>query len=213
MQVAKFTYNMFQENTYILHDETKECVIVDPGCHGPEEQKHMSDFIESNGLKPVRLILTHCHIDHVAGCAFVANKYDLEVECNQLDIAQLDRVTDYGPMFGFYIDEVPRPNPAKSLEEGMKMEFGNTTMDIIFTPGHAPGHICFYHESSSTLIAGDTLFFQSIGRTDLPGGDHQTLVDSIKTKLFALPDDTVVYCGHGPETKIGTEKASNPFLV
>jgi len=200
------------ENTYVLYDETKECIIVDPGCQEDYEKKALKDYIEQNELKPVRLVNTHCHIDHVAGNNFVHQTWNLPLECNHLDIPQLERAAVYGEAFGFVIEPSPMPE-GDSLEEGMKLTFGNTSMDIIFAPGHAPGHVCFYNEENKTLLAGDCLFAQGIGRTDLPGGDYQTLIDSIKTKLLVLPEDTTVYSGHGPETNIGAETWSNPFLT
>ncbi|TXK46057.1 MBL fold metallo-hydrolase [Pontibacter qinzhouensis] len=211
MKVTCLTFNPFQENTYLLHDDTKECVIVDPGCYDKQEQLELKQYIEQHGLKVVRLLNTHCHIDHVLGNKFVADTYGVELEIHETDLQTLRSVQVYAPAYGFpmYAEQLPGNN---YLKEGEDVTFGNTTLQVLFTPGHAPGHVVFYNEEDKTCIGGDVLFRSSIGRTDLPGGDFDTLIKSIHTKLFTLPDDVTVYPGHGPETTIGFEKKSNPFL-
>ena len=211
MRIKTFTFNPFQENTYILYDETKDCVIIDPGCYEKFEKDELANFIETNHLKPVRLLNTHCHIDHVLGNYFVADRYQLKLEIHQGELQQLRATAVYGPTYGIFME--PSPEPSSFLNEGDAVKFGNTTLEIFFTPGHSPASICFYNRDEKKLIAGDVLFYQSIGRTDLPGGNHHQLLNSIREKLFVLPDDVIVYPGHGPETKIGFEKKYNPFLV
>jgi len=211
IQIQSFTFNGFQENTYILFDETKECVIIDPGCYDNNEQKTLVSFITENELKPVKLINTHCHIDHVLGNCFVANKWNLDLAMHELDLPTLNSVKDYCTVYGFHNYE-ESPQPTQFLKEGEKIKFGESELSILFTPGHAPGHIVLHSQQDSFVIGGDVLFQMSIGRTDLPGGDFDTLIKSIKEKLFKLDDKTIVYCGHGPNTNIGFEKANNPFL-
>ncbi len=210
MKVTCITFNQFQENTYILHDDTNECVVIDPGCYEKYEREQLKKYIQDNNLKVVRLLNTHCHIDHVLGNKFVANTYNVDLEIHPDDEQTLRSVPVYAPAYGFPMYE--EQLPAKYLKEGDTVKFGNTELEVIFTPGHAPGHVVFYNRSEKILIGGDVLFNESIGRTDLPGGDFNTLIQSIKTKLFTLPDDVTVYCGHGPETSIGHEKKYNPFL-
>ncbi len=209
--VQTLTFGAFQENTYVLFDETKECIIFDPGCNDDQERAELVDFIENKGLKPVRLINTHCHIDHVLGNKFVAEKYNLGLEINELDKPVLDYMMMAAQMYG--IPAEPSPAPSSYLNEGDVVGFGNSTLEIVFTPGHSPGSITFYNKEQKIMIVGDVLFYGSIGRTDLPGGHHQTLIDSIKTKLLPLGDDYVVYNGHGPSTNIGFERVNNPFLT
>ncbi|WP_018479639.1 MBL fold metallo-hydrolase [Pontibacter roseus] len=211
MKITRLTFNPFQENTYLLHDDTKECVVIDPGCYEEAEQQELKQYIEKHDLKVVRLLNTHCHIDHVLGNKFVSDTYGVELEIHEEDLQTLRSVPVYAPNYGFpkYADVTPS---AAYLKEGDSIKFGNTELKILFAPGHAPGHVVFYSEADKVCIGGDVLFQGSIGRTDLPGGDFDTLISSIRTKLFTLPDETVVYPGHGPETTIGYEKKHNPFL-
>ncbi|KAA9333820.1 MBL fold metallo-hydrolase [Adhaeribacter soli] len=210
MTVTCLTFNPFAENTYLLHDETKECVVVDPGCYDAAEKATLQKFISDNGLKVVKLLNTHCHIDHVLGNKFVADTYGVGLEMHEADLPTLRAIPAYAPSYGFvnYEEQLP----AAFLIENDTVTFGNTELKVIFAPGHAPGHVVFYDEQGKHLIGGDVLFHQSIGRTDLPGGDFDTLISSIKTKLFVLPEDVTVYPGHGPSTTIGFEKKNNPFL-
>ena len=210
MEVAVFTFNEFSENTYILFDATKACIIVDPGCNRTEEQQLFSNFIESNGLKPVKLVNTHCHIDHVVGNRYVFEKYGLVLEAHKAEIPVLAAADVSSKIYQVNYD--PSPEITSFIEEGDLIEFGETKLEVLFTPGHSPGSVSFYHRESKQLIAGDVLFQGSIGRTDLPGGDFNTLISSIKNKLFPLGEDVVVYSGHGPSTTIGNEQKLNPFL-
>ena len=211
IKLHSFTFNPFQENTYVLADETGECLIIDPGCSNTQEQSKLTLFITAQKLKPLRLLNTHCHIDHILGNKFIADTYQLELEMHQKDLQTLAAGKVSADIFGIAYEESPAPT--KFLEEGDKIYFGNSILDIVFTPGHSAGSICFISHADKLVIGGDVLFYQSIGRTDLPGGNHQQLLDSIRTKLFTLPADFTVYPGHGPATTIGFEKENNPFLT
>ena len=211
MEINKITFNPFQENTFILWDKTKECIIIDPGCYEKNEKEYLSNFIESNNLKPVKLINTHCHIDHILGNKFVSEKWKIDLYMNKKDLPLLEGAGDIAKMYGFE-NYKGSPYPKHFLEEGDVLEFGNSKLGILFTPGHAPGHICLLNKEENFVVSGDVLFNGGIGRTDLPGGDYDTLINSIKTKLLFLQDDTEVFCGHGPSTSIGKERLSNPFL-
>jgi glyoxylase-like metal-dependent hydrolase (beta-lactamase superfamily II) len=208
--IKTFPFNPFYENSYVLSDETGECVIIDPGCHIEEEEQELKAYIEKNKLKPVKLLNTHCHIDHVFGNPFVAETWGLPLEIHPLDLAVLESFPKVCQMYGF--NGKIQPDPVFTLEEGKQVKFGNTTLEIFFTPGHSPGSVCFYNAAEKFLIGGDVLFQGSIGRSDLPGGDYETLLKSIRQKLFILPADVTVYSGHGSPTKIGVEKKTNPFV-
>lgn len=210
IHVKGFTFNPFQENTYVLYDDTRECVIIDPGCYDPEEKLELTEFIKKEGLKPVKLLNTHCHIDHVLGNKYASETWSLELFIHKNEVVLLDSVESYGTTFGVFAEKSPAA--AGFLNEGDMVVFGNSNLAVIFTPGHSPGSITFYSAEEKFLISGDVLFYQSIGRTDLPGGDYGTLIKSIKEKLLILPDETKVYSGHGPVTTIGAEKKLNPFL-
>ena len=212
MKIKSFTFNPFQENTFVVYDNTKECLIIDPGCYSENERTELRTFIMSEELKPVKLINTHCHIDHVLGNKFVSELWDLELYMHKEDLPVLENVKDISGFFGFENYE-RSPSPKHFLAQGDTLNFGDSSFDILFTPGHAPGHICLLSKKDGFIIAGDVLFNGSIGRTDLPGGDYDTLIKSIKTKLLPLDENTIVYCGHGPSTSIGKEKMNNPFLV
>ncbi|MBT9393549.1 MBL fold metallo-hydrolase [Hymenobacter sp. NST-14] len=210
MTVSGFTFNPFSENTYLLHDATGACVVVDPGCYERAEQQALQQFIEARGLRVELLVNTHCHIDHVLGNQFIIDTYQVPFLVHEADLPTLRSVPTYAPSYGF-----PRYNPAEPtgfLTAGEPLRFGETELEVRFAPGHAPGHVVFYHAPTSTVIGGDVLFQGSIGRTDLPGGDYDTLLTSIRRQLLTLPDETVVYSGHGPATTIGQERRSNPFL-
>jgi hydroxyacylglutathione hydrolase len=210
LQIKSFTFNPFMENTYLLYDESKDSVIFDPGCYEKHEQNELVEFIENENLNIKYLINTHCHIDHVLGNAFVKKRFQVPLYIHEKEHAVLESVSVYAPNYGFGGYEGTKPEFFISEKDSIK--FGNTQLKILFVPGHSPGHVVFYHEDTGTCIAGDTLFQGSIGRTDLPGGDHATLLNAIKNKLFTLPDETKVYPGHGPMTTIGFEKEHNPFV-
>lgn len=211
LQVKKFTFNPFAENTFVLFDETKECIVIDPGCYEKAEQQELTDFIEANKLVVKQLINTHCHIDHVLGNAFVKRKFNVQLYIHSIEEPLLRAVTSYASNYGFY--QYENTTPDAFLKEGEVVEFGNQKLDILFVPGHSPGHIALYDAASKSLLGGDVLFENSIGRSDLPGGNFNTLISSIHEKFFTLPDDVTVYCGHGEETSIGFEKRTNPFCA
>lgn len=211
MTIKKFVFNPFQENTYVLYDESKECVIIDPGCYEKAEEVELEKFIIENSLKPIALLNTHCHIDHILGNQFVADKWNLELHMHKADLPLLENARQVSKMYGLE-NYSGSPYPKHFLEDKDTFSFGKNKLDIIFTPGHAPGHICFYEKKHNFIISGDVIFQMSIGRTDLPFGDHDTLIRSITEKLFLLPESTQVYCGHGPNTVLGYEREHNPFL-
>ncbi|MEZ4924633.1 MAG: MBL fold metallo-hydrolase [Saprospiraceae bacterium] len=206
-----FEFSPFAENTYVLWDDTKECVIFDPGCYTEQERQILRQHITQHDLKPVRLINTHCHLDHVFGNKFVADTWNLELEIHHGELPLLERFEQTCQMYGIPNIQ-PSPMPGKFLEAGETLTFGETALEMIFTPGHSPASLSFYCEKEKFLIAGDVLFYESIGRTDLPGGDFNTLIQSIRSKLFTLPGETMVYPGHGPATTIRHEMEYNPFL-
>ena len=210
-QITSFTFNDFQENTYIVFDETKECVIIDPGCYSPQEKDELAKFIDDMKLNPVKLLNTHCHIDHIFGNKFVADKYNLELETHKGEIIVLDFGKTYAQSYGYFAYE-PSPEPTVFWNEGDTVSFGNTEMSVLFTPGHSPASICFYCEKEKFIVSGDVLFQGGIGRFDLPGGNRDTLMKSIIDKLMPLPDDVQVYSGHGPATTIGFERQHNPYI-
>ena len=208
--IKPFVFNPFQENTYVLFDETNECVIVDAGCHGPDEQKELADFIQKNNLKPVLAINTHGHVDHILGNAFVKKTYNIDIAGNPEDLQLIQSATQHALMYGFTIDDVPLID--RYLNDGDEITFGNSKLKVLHTPGHSKGGICLLNTEDGFILSGDTLFQGSIGRTDLPGGNYDQLIDSIKTKLLVLNPNTKVYTGHGESTSIGWEKENNPFL-
>jgi hydroxyacylglutathione hydrolase len=210
MQLKTFTFNAFQENTYVVFDQSKQCVIIDPGCYDKHEEDALTQYIDLAGLKPVLILNTHCHIDHVLGNAFVADKYNIPLQVPKNEEAGLKIALLYGQTFGFSMRESPKP--ASYIFDNDVLEFGNTKLQCISAPGHSVDSMCFYNHNTKTLFGGDVLFYQSIGRTDLPGGNHAQLIQSINTRLFSLPDDVIVYPGHGNPTQIGFEKKHNPFL-
>jgi len=210
LKIKVFTFSPIQENTYLLYNEHKECIIIDPGCYFPEEQQELKAFLDSNLLTPKMLLNTHCHLDHVFGNKFIAETYGLKLHLHPKE----EVVLQFAPTSGLMYD-MPFDNYTGEfifLKEGDKFNLGEDALEIIHAPGHSPGSICFYCKEQKFIIGGDVLFNGSIGRTDLPMGDNQILLNSIKEKLFVLPDDVIVYSGHGPETTIGNEKKFNPFV-
>lgn len=210
IQIKKFTFNAFQENTYVLYDETSEAVIIDPGCYEKEEREQLIDFIKAKSLKVVSLINTHCHVDHVLGNSFVKSHFGVKLAIHPKEEATLKSVETYGPVYGFHNYQ---PSQADQyFEEGDTIKFGKSELEILFVPGHSAGHVVFYNKADKFCIGGDVLFYRSIGRYDLPGGDYQTLMKSIIEKMFALPGEMVIHPGHGPSTTVGDEKKYNPFF-
>ncbi|TCC86536.1 MBL fold metallo-hydrolase [Pedobacter hiemivivus] len=210
ISIKQFTFNPVRENTYVLFDETGECVIIDPGMYDAEEQNAVVNFIKEQKLKPVLLLNTHCHYDHVFGNKFVFDNWGLKPQFHKGELYVLQAIPGYVPQMGLHYELSPEPEVF--LEETGIVKFGNSQLELIFAPGHSPAHLCFYAAADNFLIGGDVLFYSSIGRTDLPGGNHSQLINSIKNNLFILPDDCKVYPGHGQSTTIGFEKLHNPFL-
>ncbi len=211
MKIKKFTFNPFQENTYILYNKNKDAIIVDPGCFDQSEENELLKFVEENGLIPIRVINTHAHIDHVLGNQFVVNQFNIELSLFQSEYPMLEMAKTSAELYGVPYKESPEPH--SFLKEGDQLVFGETTLKILFVPGHAPDHIVLLNEKDKTLIGGDVLFKGSIGRTDLPGGNHEQLLKNIKEKIFTLDESITVYSGHGEETTIGFEKRNNPFFT
>jgi len=210
LHLHSFTFNPFGENTWLLWTDSGSCMVIDPGCYGPEEEKTLESFILQNNLQPVRLVNTHCHIDHVLGNPFVFRTWGLKPEIHPLEQKLLDAVPEYGHMWGIRSQEQPEALPV--LLPGTSLELDDETLEVLFTPGHSPGSVCLYSRKHAFLIGGDVLFRESIGRTDLPGGSYPQLEESIRTQLYSLPDATLVHPGHGPSTSIGFEKMYNPFV-
>lgn len=212
MKVVRFVFNTFGENTYLIYDPaTLECALVDPGMMNPREEQKLSSFISRNNLKPVHLINTHLHIDHVIGNAWVADNYKLPLEAHKDDEFLGLRVIEQAEMFGMNCS-ARNCNVEIPLSDGDEIKIGEGSLKIIHVPGHSPGSIALYDEADAFILTGDALFAGSIGRTDLPGGDFNTLIYSIKNNILNLPDNVVVYPGHGQPSTVGNEKMYNPYL-
>ena len=208
--VKTFVFNPFEENTYLLYDNTNECIVIDPGCYSDEEKEELISFIGESKLTPVKLFNTHCHVDHVIGNSYLCELYKIKTGAHKLDNPLLNGAAEHGKVLGFEIEQPPPINVF--LQDNEIIKFGNSRLKVIHVPGHSPGSIVFYGEEQKFVIAGDVLFNGSIGRTDLPGGDYEILIKNITNKLLVLGDDVVVYSGHGPVTTIGNEKRTNPYL-
>lgn len=210
LSVRAFTFNPVEENTYVLYNEQNQCCIIDPGCYFPEERDELKTAIEKSGLTPILLLNTHCHLDHVFGNKFIHDTWGLTLHIHEKEKPVLDFAEAAGAMW-----QMPFENYEGEIifvKEDEKIKIGNDELQVRFVPGHSRGSIIFYNEDAGFVIGGDVLFNMSIGRTDLPGGDYDTLINSIQTQLFTLPDETKVYSGHGPMTTIGFEKMNNPFV-
>lgn len=210
LTVQPFTFNPVQENTYVVYNEKGQCCIIDPGCYFASEEMELKKFIEDKGLKPIYLLNTHCHLDHIFGNRFVYKTFGLELHLHPLEKPVLEHGPASGQMFQLPFDNYD--GPLHYLEEGGQVRIGDEVLEILFTPGHSPGSISFYSAAHKFLISGDVLFEGSVGRTDLPGGSFEVLEQSIRTKLYTLPEDVIVYSGHGGSTTIGDEMRSNPFV-
>ena len=210
LTVQAFTFNPVQENTYVLYNDKKRCCIIDPGCYFASEEQKLREFIENTGLEPLYLLNTHCHLDHIFGNCFVHKTFGLPLYLHRLE----KPVLEYGPATG-QLWQLPFDNyddELHFLDEGEVIRIGEDELQVLFTPGHSPGSISFYCKEEKFIISGDVLFQGSVGRTDLPGGDFNLLEESIKTRLFTLPADVIVYPGHGDSTTIGDEMKTNPFV-
>jgi len=220
LNVKSFIFSPIQENTYLLYNESGEACIIDPGCYHNYEQQQLADFIEQNKLVPRLLLNTHCHLDHVFGLSWAAEKYKLTPHIHFSEKYMLDLAPMNGEMWNLPFRGYK--GALNWLKEDQQIKLGNDILQVLFTPGHSPGHVCFYHvppqkeavnnDQAQFLIGGDVLFKEGIGRTDLPGANHQALIESISQKLFKLPGETIVYPGHGEITTISYEKKHNPFL-
>lgn len=210
MTIESFTFGPFVENTYLLFNEQRDCLIIDPGCQGPAEEQQLADYIAGKQLRPVKLLNTHGHIDHIIGNKFIFDKFGLKPYLHEADLQMFSQVQTIGKLYG--IEVQPSPEPAGFIDEGDVIQLGDDKLEVIFTPGHSPGSVVFYSKSQQFLIGGDVLFYESIGRTDLPGGDHEVLMQTIRHKILPLGDAVEVHPGHGPVTTIAHERAYNPFI-
>ena len=212
LEVKVFNFNMFAENTIILwDDETKDAAVIDPGTSSTDEEKILSDFVSSKNLSVKYLINTHCHIDHILGCKFIKEKFNPTYYAPNKDLPLLEHAQQQAQMFNIDLDNPPKPD--ELITEEMELFIGKNKLKFLFTPGHTLGEFSIYLEQEKMCITGDVLFNENIGRTDLWGGDYNTLINSIETKLLTLPDEVVIYPGHGESSTIGYEKQNNPFLI
>ena len=211
LKIQKFVFNPFAENTYLAWcDNKKEAAVVDPGCFNKNEESVIRDFIKNNNLSLKYLLNTHCHIDHILGNNFIKKTFSPEYYVPEKDVILLEHFQKQCEAVG--IEAVKPPIPEKFISEDLELKIGDIAIKFLFTPGHTPGEYCFFFENEKKCFTGDVLFKGSIGRTDLWGGNYETLMDSIKTKLMSLDDEVVIYPGHGEDSKIGIERRSNPFL-
>lgn len=211
LYLKSFTFNPFQQNTYLVYDEEKTAFVIDPGNSNTAENTTLKAFVDEHELKLKRLLLTHAHVDHILGARFIYDTYGLLPEVHEDEVFFIQRMPQSAAMYGVPCD--PAPLPEKYIREGDVITLGRYNFSCLFTPGHSPGSISFYNHDNKLLISGDVLFRGSIGRSDLPMGDHDTLLRSIREKLLVLDDDVRVYSGHGPATTIGHERQTNPFLI
>lgn len=210
LQLHCATFNPFSENTYIIYNEDNACWIVDPGMYNASEHSAFNAFMAQHRLKPQGIINTHAHIDHILGVQAIVDKYAVPFALHPLEHIVLANAKGSAMLFGLSLDAVPQPT--QTLKENTALELGKDKLEIRLAPGHSPGSVVFYYPEGGWAIGGDVLFAGSVGRTDLPGGNHNQLLESIRTQVYTLPDETVIYPGHGPETTVGEEKRSNPFV-
>ncbi len=211
ISIRKFTVNPLQENSYLLFDDTGGCLLVDAGFYSPAERSELSAFIAANGLKPLMLLNTHCHFDHLWAVESLRKEYRIPFLHHSGDRLLLEQAAGQGALFGFFMEPVLPAD--RLLTGGETLRFGNSSLQVIHVPGHSPGHVAFHSPDQQFVLCGDVLFRGSIGRSDLPGGDYFRLLESIHDRLLTLPPQTTVYCGHGPDTTISREKKENPFLI
>jgi hydroxyacylglutathione hydrolase len=213
LTIQSFTFfpEYFGENTYVVSDATKACVVIDPGCYHRSERETLVRYIEDHGLRLEKVLNTHCHIDHILGNAFLVNKYNVPLVAHADDRYNLVGAEAFARMYGLSID--PSPEPTDFVVEGDVVRFGESEFEVLFTPGHSKGHVSFFHRASKQVFSGDVLFRDSVGRVDLPGGSAAVLIDSILDKLFPLGDDVKVYAGHMEPTTIGRERLHNPLVA
>lgn len=213
LQVQTFTFlpQAFAENTYVVADENGACVVIDPGCYTATEQSSLSAFIEDKGWTLEKILLTHAHIDHIAGLKYLHDKYQVPIYAHIEEKFNIERAADYAGFFGFSMEQPPMPD--HWIDEGDVVKFGSVAFQVLFTPGHSPGHISFYHPESHRLFSGDVIFRDSFGRTDLPGGSFEVLRETILRKVLVLPEETQIYAGHMEPTTVGRENRTNPMVV
>lgn len=209
-RIAQFTFNAFSENTYVIADSDGNSVIIDPGMTDPSEDSILFEYIDEEKLTPQLILNTHCHLDHILGNSAVSERYKIDMRCHRLELPVIDRAAATSLMFG--IPYRPSVLPSATIEEYEVISVGAISFEVLFVPGHAPGHLAFVCHQERVVFSGDVLFKGSVGRVDLPGCNAAHLVESIQTKMYALPDDYVVYSGHGPQTTIGDEKRENFFV-
>ena len=209
-RIAQFTFNPFSENTYVIADMNGNAIIIDPGMTDFSEDSVLFEYIEEENLRPQLILNTHCHLDHILGNTAVAERYKIEMRCHAYELPVIERASSTSLMFG--IPYRPSVLPARTIEEYEKITVGDISFEVLFVPGHAPGHLAFVCHEERVVFSGDVLFKGSVGRVDLPGCNAADLVLSIQTKMYRLPDDYVVYSGHGPQTTIGDEKRDNFFV-
>ena len=208
--IQNFCFSAFQENTYVLYNELKEAIIIDPGCYTRIEEKILSDFIRKENLKPTLLLNTHCHLDHVFGNNYVSETYGLTAHIHPNEQIVLDRLPEAAAKWGAPTEAYK--GPIQYIQEGEIIPLGNDAFKVLLTPGHSPGSVCFYHVEQDFMIGGDLIFKDGVGRTDLPGANPQDLIKSIREQIFPLPDSLTIYSGHGPVTTWGREKEHNPYI-
>lgn len=210
LSIKSFCFNPFQENTYILFNEAKEAIIIDPGCYTDQEKQTLTDFIIENNLVPKLLLNTHCHLDHVFGNSYVSEQYGLTALFHKNEQIVIDRLPEGGARWGVPCE--PYTGKVQYIEDKEMIHFGTDAFEVLLTPGHSPGSVCFYHAAQGFLIGGDLIFKDGVGRTDLPGSNPLDLIKSIKEQILPLPDTMTIYSGHGPATTLGREKAANPYI-
>lgn len=211
LRIESFTFNPFSENTYLLiNDTTNNCWIIDPGMYGASEEMELNQYIKNNNLRPQQILNTHTHIDHIFGVDAMKAAYNIEFGMHQADLPVLQNAVGSATMFGFQFSIAPKPD--FFIKENSTLLLDNEEIQVLLAPGHSPGSIIFYYPKGGFVISGDVLFQGSVGRSDLPGGNHDVLMNSIKNQLYTLPDETKVYSGHGEPTEIGIEKKINPFI-
>jgi glyoxylase-like metal-dependent hydrolase (beta-lactamase superfamily II) len=208
--IQDFCFSAFQENTYVLYNDLKEAIIIDPGCYTRIEEKVLTDFIRKENLKPILLLNTHCHLDHVFGNNYISETYGLTASIHPNEQIVLDRLPEAAAKWGVPTDAYK--GPIQYIQEGEMIQFRNDQFKVLLTPGHSPGSVCFYHAEQDFMIGGDLIFKDGVGRTDLPGANPSDLIKSIREQIFPLPDSLTIYSGHGPATTWGREKEYNPYI-
>lgn len=211
MEIYRLVFNPIEVNTYVIADQSGHCAIIDCGCYEAHEYGKLGNLIMEKNLKPVLLLNTHCHLDHIFGDGFILEKYKLEAQCHKNEIFNRENAVKVAEFFGLKMDAPPEPG--SYLIDDQLITFGTTSFKALHVPGHSAGSLAYYFENENVVFTGDALFAGSIGRTDLPGGNYETLMNSIKAKLFALPTNTVVYPGHGSATTIEKEIRTNPYFI